>query len=445
VWAKHLFNQLFGEADADEDVSPDTADPEATGDAGQSALQESSKGHGDVDRVSTRAWAMSTGYNPDAIFNKLFHDDIKYLLSMDKLWQTRRPPTPLVATNLPDVVAGSSKAPDEVGVKDQRVWSVKECAEVFSKCVERLQVQLEALADGDILVWDKDDDVSMDFVTACANIRAHIFGIPTKSRFDVKSMAGNIIPAIATTNAIVAGVIVMIALRIIEGRTEECKTIYLKTQANAKNKLLVPCVLDKPNPTCYVCSSKPEVSVKLDMKTFTLKMLEEKVLKTQLNMVAPDVEIDDGKGTIIISSEEGETTDNNNKTLEEMNLRHGTRLRCDDFLQNYQLIVNVLQCDKLDDKQEFELIGDMSKMQAQSEETSVTNGEAGSSSSSGEPRPGPSTVVDDEDDVILMDEDDESEPPTAKKRKAGDGDGPLGVSKKLKVAPPTEDDEIMLL
>jgi ubiquitin-like 1-activating enzyme E1 B len=31
VWAKHLFNQLFGESDPDEDVSPDAADPEAMG------------------------------------------------------------------------------------------------------------------------------------------------------------------------------------------------------------------------------------------------------------------------------------------------------------------------------------------------------------------------------------------------------------------------------
>lgn len=35
VWAKHLFNQLFGEDDPDQDVSPDTADPEAAGDAGK--------------------------------------------------------------------------------------------------------------------------------------------------------------------------------------------------------------------------------------------------------------------------------------------------------------------------------------------------------------------------------------------------------------------------
>lgn len=36
------------------------------------------------------------------------------------------------------------------------------------------------------LVWDKDDEDSMDFVCACANIRAHIFGIQRKTRFDVK-------------------------------------------------------------------------------------------------------------------------------------------------------------------------------------------------------------------------------------------------------------------
>ena len=34
VWGKHLFNQLFGEPDPDQDVSPDTADPEAVAGAG---------------------------------------------------------------------------------------------------------------------------------------------------------------------------------------------------------------------------------------------------------------------------------------------------------------------------------------------------------------------------------------------------------------------------
>ena len=45
----------------------------------------------------------------------------------------------------------------------------------------------------------------MQFVTAATNLRAHVFSIPLQSQFEIKSIAGNIIPAIATTNAIVAG------------------------------------------------------------------------------------------------------------------------------------------------------------------------------------------------------------------------------------------------
>jgi ubiquitin-like 1-activating enzyme E1 B len=47
----------------------------------------------------------------------------------------------------------------------------------------------------------------------------------------------------------------------------------------------------------------------------TVRALCERVLKKELNMVAPDVEIDDGLGTILISSEEGETDDIADKLL----------------------------------------------------------------------------------------------------------------------------------
>lgn len=77
----------------------------------------------------------------------------------------------------------------------------------------------------DHLVWDKDDEAAMTFVTSCANIRANIFHIALKSRFDVKSMAGNIIPAIATTNAVIGGLIVLEALKILMGNEKACKTV----------------------------------------------------------------------------------------------------------------------------------------------------------------------------------------------------------------------------
>ena len=55
-----------------------------------------------MERVSTRAWAAQNDYEPRKLFRKLFHDDIGYLLTMDKLWQKRRPPTPLDWDTLPD-------------------------------------------------------------------------------------------------------------------------------------------------------------------------------------------------------------------------------------------------------------------------------------------------------------------------------------------------------
>ena len=47
-----------------------------------------------------------------------------------------------------------------------------------------------------------------------------------------------------------------------------------------------------------------------------------------------------GKGLILISSEEGETEENNDKFLADFGLKEGSILTCDDFLQNYQLKVS---------------------------------------------------------------------------------------------------------
>lgn len=377
VWAKHLFNQLFGEADPDEDVSPDTEDPEASGeDAGKKAAGEEgeSKGSssGNVERRSTRAWAQDSGYNTQKLFQKFFNDDIKYLLSMDKLWTKRQPPRPLDWDCLPTSREGSSEGSE--GLEDQKVWSVAECANKMDEAVKELKelFATETKKKGEeegFLVWDKDDLPALNFVTACANIRMHIFNIACKSRFEVKSMAGNIIPAIATTNAVIAGCIVMEAIKILAGQEDRCKTVYLRRQPNPRKKILVTEALEPPNPKCYVCAAKPEVHIKLDMKTFTLRSFEERIMKGSLNMVAPDAEIE-GKGVVLISSDPEEREEALlDKVLAVVGLADGSVISCDDFLQNYNLRAYLWQMDERpEDGSDFLVTGDKSQLQPKEEE-----------------------------------------------------------------------------
>ena len=54
------------------------------------------------------------------------------------------------------------------------------------------------------LVFDKDDPFAMDFVAAATNIRAHNFTIEMETLFKIKEMAGKIVPAISSSNALVA-------------------------------------------------------------------------------------------------------------------------------------------------------------------------------------------------------------------------------------------------
>ncbi|XP_046818916.1 SUMO-activating enzyme subunit 2 isoform X2 [Vespa crabro] len=385
VWAKHLFNQLFGEEDPDQDVSPDTADPEATDTAAQGSLESESNSKGNVDRVSTRSWAQSCDYDSKKLFTKFFHDDIKYLLSMENLWKKRRPPTPLDWSNLPDAVPGSSKEMSEPGLKDQQRWSIAKCGTVFAEAINNLSKSLKSnqeTTSDNHLIWDKDDQHAMDFVAACANIRAYIFGIQQKTRFDIKSMAGNIIPAIATTNAIIAGLVVLHAFYILENRLKECRSVYLRLKMNHRNQLLVPEKnVNPPNPKCYVCAPTPQAVLAADTSKMTIRELDELVLKNRLNMIAPDVIID-GKGIVIISSEEGETEENNNKILEEFGIKDGTILKVDDFHQNYSLTITIMHRERpsvKDESPEFLILANEEDLMPKeenndSEKPSTSNG-----------------------------------------------------------------------
>jgi ubiquitin-like 1-activating enzyme E1 B len=66
----------------------------------------------------------------------------------------------------------------------------------------------------------------------------------------VLEMAGNIIPAIATTNAIVSGLIVLQALQLLRKAHGTMKTVMIQYK---RTNPLSSATLPPPNPSCAVC------------------------------------------------------------------------------------------------------------------------------------------------------------------------------------------------
>ncbi|KAM3082441.1 E1 ubiquitin-activating protein uba2 [Clarireedia jacksonii] len=264
--------------------------------------------------------SMGTDIFPQLLFDKVYKDDIIRLRSMEDMWKSRRPPEPLDYATLSAEAAEVETAKDAILKDGQKVWNLHENLVVFRNSLERLSARLQnmkATSNGSsaepIITFDKDDEDTLDFVTASANLRSLVFGIETKSRFDIKQMAGNIIPAIATTNAIVAGLCVLQSFKVLRGDYSNSKEIFLSPFA--PERLLASDRIRTPNPDCPVCSVA-QTRLLVDLSRATLNDLVEDVLKSQL-----------GYGEeIAINSESGllydiEETDNLSKKLSELGIK----------------------------------------------------------------------------------------------------------------------------
>lgn len=273
VWAKsYLLPELFG---VSEDEAPELDNSEDTENA-----EEIEKLKQEAQALKKIRQLMGSEDFTQKVFDKIFKEDIERLAKMEDMWKTKKPPEPLSfdTFNRETFALDNSILPD-----GQRVWSTAENVLVFNDSLDRLSKRLieertaasKANLPEPTIAFDKDDDDTMDFVTAAGNLRAVIFGIEAKSKFDIKSMAGNIIPAIATTNAMVAGLCVMQAFKVLKGEYSRTKWLWLWNGSLRTDQL------EKPNPECAVCSVATG-RLHVDIEKATLKDLVQDVLRMKL-------------------------------------------------------------------------------------------------------------------------------------------------------------------
>ncbi|KAK3203694.1 hypothetical protein GRF29_106g342676 [Pseudopithomyces chartarum] len=276
VWAKsYLFTEIFGTS---EDDAPELDHSEDSENA-----KEIENLRNEAQALKRIRESMGSEDFPKLVFDKVFKEDIERLRSMEDMWKMRKPP---VALDYQDLVQKVGAVHKNIAQQDQREWSVVENFAVFLDSLQRLSNRMEeSRANADtgnsppILTFDKDDVDTLDFVAASANLRSIVFDIGVRSKFDIKQMAGNIIPAIATTNAMTASICVLQAFKVMRNELNKAKMVFLAP--NGTERRLTTEALSPPNPTCPVCSVA-QSTLLVDANRATLNDLVESVLRLRL-------------------------------------------------------------------------------------------------------------------------------------------------------------------
>ncbi|QRW21041.1 Uba2 [Rhizoctonia solani] len=343
--------QLFGEEEDEGELDRAVAAGENASEI--ATLKEEAQAFKTV-RSLLRTPADTTDKAASAAFAKIYDQDIRRLLAMSDMWKYRVPPVPLDRSAIlegvfvdsrneatsgkedgPNAVRekegpnnggdNSAGAPAGAGLKDQKTLTLKETVELFDDSLRRLAARIPK---EEIITFDKDDDDTLDFVTAGANLRAYAYGIEQKTRWEVKETAGNIIPAIATTNAIIAGLIVIQALNVLKSVLPNAsaqtggalansapKNVLIQTKPRAPLGVQNLCT---PNPHCAVC--RPVyVIVQCDTTKITLGDIVKGVLEVENPEEPREVSVFEA-GRILA---EPDWDDNFERTLDSLNCGRG--------------------------------------------------------------------------------------------------------------------------
>ncbi|KAK1369555.1 SUMO-activating enzyme subunit [Heracleum sosnowskyi] len=358
VWAKDLlFSKLFGDKNQENDLNVRSGDASSSSERSEDVFVR--KLDEDIDQYGRRVYDHVFGYN------------IEMALSNEETWRNRNRPRPIYIRDVlsaaltqqngntentkTEVDALSVSAMVSLGLKNpQEVWSLVENSRIFLEALKLFFSKREQEVGN--LSFDKDDQLAVEFVTAAANIRASSFGIPLHSLFEAKGIAGNIVHAVATTNAIIAGLIVIEAIKVLCNETSNYRMTYCLEHPSRK-MLLMPVEPFEPNKNCYVCSETP-LLLEINTHRSKLRDIVEKIVKARLGMSLPLVmhgaallyEVGDDLDEAMVANYSA----NLDKVLSELpsSVTGGTVLTVEDLQQELSCNINIKHREEFDEEKE---------------------------------------------------------------------------------------------
>mmetsp|Transcript_9356 Transcript_9356/g.11551 ORF Transcript_9356/g.11551 Transcript_9356/m.11551 type:complete len:649 (+) Transcript_9356:135-2081(+) len=304
------------------------------------------------------------------VLTALFNTEIDKQLKMDRYKTAKCTPAPLPASLISEGTSSSSSSATTTNNPSAKtIPTPLQSISSFHRALTDLLL-LPTPPPGE---FDKDHYLIMSLVTSASNLRAHLFSIPLQSLYDAKGIAGNIIPAIATTNAIIAGLQVLQLYQILRDSKkikENCRYSYCLRDKTRKGYYVQPVKLPPPNPNCFVCRNA-KLEIKLNVSKWTLAEFIKRVVKAHLGFGEPTLLINEG-GDVI--HEEGDGADeevykvNLPKLLKELpagGLKDGGMVRIEDFSQNLEVDGVVIDEDVMGEDGEeisFAVVGEEPKV-----------------------------------------------------------------------------------
>lgn len=358
VWAKDLlFAKLFGDRNQENDLNVRSSDAASSSQQTEDVFER--RKDEDIEKYGKRIYDHVFGYN------------IEVALSNEETWKNRNRPKPIYCRDVfnDKTIKQNGSTENNGGVDDlapvsamaslglknpQDIWSLMENSRIFIESLKLFFGKREK--DIGNLSFDKDDQLAVEFVTSAANIRAASFGIPLHSLFEAKGIAGNIVHAVATTNAVIAGLIVIEAIKVLQNDTKSYRMTYCLEHPSRK-MLLMPVDPFEPNKSCYVCSETP-LTLEVNTNRSKLRDFVDKIVKAKLGMDFPLImhkssllyEVGDDLEEDMVANYAA----NLDKVLSALPspITGGTMLTVEDLQQELSCTINVKHRDEFDEEKE---------------------------------------------------------------------------------------------